>query len=118
MSHETKTLTSALVDMMRSPQWQMISYQNSAPIRSSAASGRIVERMASMREKATPHRLPLRERGRPNVLSRQRHDARAQRHAHQRERLERVPRSCRRDSWRSSRYPIPKSVKWSRLSRV
>ena len=37
-----------------------------------------------MQEKATPHRLPLRERGGPNVLSGQRHDARAQRHAHQR----------------------------------
>ena len=46
MSDATKTYTSALVDMTLSPQWQMISYQNSAPIRSLGASGRIAERMA------------------------------------------------------------------------
>ena len=46
MSDATKTLSSALVDIAPSPQWQMISYQDSAPIRSLGASGRIVERMA------------------------------------------------------------------------
>src|SRR5262249_51758401 len=46
---------------------------------------------------AAPDRLPLRERGRADVLSRPRHDARPPGHAHQRERLEGVPRSCGRD---------------------
>ena len=50
----------------------------------------------STREVA-PHRLPLRERGWTDVLSRQRHGAMPSRYAHQRERLERVPRPCRGD---------------------
>ena len=35
------------------------------------------------REKQLPHRLPLRERGRTNVLSRPGHGAHPPRHAHQ-----------------------------------
>jgi hypothetical protein len=50
-----------------------------------------------MREKQLLIELPLRDRGRTDVLSRQRHGAMPSRYAHQRERLERVPRPCRGD---------------------
>jgi hypothetical protein len=75
------------------------------------------------REKQLLIDFPLRERGRTYVLSRQGHGAYPPRHAHQRARLERVPRSCRRDpgevpgatsssSWLTTRglFPVPPVV--------